>query len=65
MLLQGSNVNLGHTIEDFFPFDEEDIEDIQAVLIRLDANQVRDFLASGAFETAHMRFKDALGIRPN
>ncbi|KAJ8096555.1 hypothetical protein POJ06DRAFT_263846 [Lipomyces tetrasporus] len=57
MALAGDNVNLGLTIEDIFPFSDEDIEDIRSVRIYLSTSTLQEFLEEGAFETAQERFK--------
>ncbi|KAJ8102403.1 hypothetical protein POJ06DRAFT_273040 [Lipomyces tetrasporus] len=63
MLLQGANANLGLTIADLFPAGEQDIHGIEAALIHLDADRVRELLGRGALITAKSRFTDAVGHR--
>ncbi|KAK9236910.1 hypothetical protein V1525DRAFT_426662 [Lipomyces kononenkoae] len=59
MLLQGHSSNVGLTVADLFPHDEEDIQGIEKLLIRFDAARVQNLLASGACRTAVTRFNNA------
>ncbi|KAJ8101261.1 hypothetical protein POJ06DRAFT_267422 [Lipomyces tetrasporus] len=50
MRLQGDNVDVGLTIEDLFPYGQEDIVGIQQEPIRLDANLLRGYLQEGVVD---------------
>ncbi|KAK9234214.1 hypothetical protein V1525DRAFT_391662 [Lipomyces kononenkoae] len=62
MLLQGHSSNVGLTVADLFPHDEEDIQGIENLLIRFDAARVQNLLASGALRTAVTRFNNAIRL---
>ncbi|KAK9312772.1 hypothetical protein V1524DRAFT_472470 [Lipomyces starkeyi] len=56
MVLQGENVDIGHTIEDLLP-------SIQQVSIGFKANLLQQYLEEGAVDTAEFRFQHAISKR--
>ncbi|KAK9371814.1 uncharacterized protein V1513DRAFT_386103 [Lipomyces chichibuensis] len=61
MVIQGDNLDIGLTIGDVFPQNEEAIRDIQDESVQLGINFVRNMLAYGTHDTAVSRFNHFIG----
>ncbi|KAK9311754.1 hypothetical protein V1524DRAFT_473145 [Lipomyces starkeyi] len=61
MVVQGDSLDIGLTIGDVFPPNEEAIRDIQDERLQVGINFVRNMLASGSHDTAVSRFNRLIG----
>ncbi|KAK9329762.1 hypothetical protein V1520DRAFT_363255 [Lipomyces starkeyi] len=61
MVVQGDSVDIGLTLGDAFPVDEDAIRDSRTVPVHLQTDFLRNILISGAIDTAQNRFIHCLG----
>ncbi|KAK9371513.1 uncharacterized protein V1513DRAFT_467521 [Lipomyces chichibuensis] len=61
MVVQGDRLDIGLTVGDVFPQNDEEIRDIQGERVQLEINFIRNMLASSSYDTAVSRFNHFIG----